>query len=167
MAASEHRDADQIARPGPGRVEAIWIRAESNGTPQALERAQLEAGRGVVGDRYWSDGGSDEHPHDGREVTLIEAEAIEGLRADTGIEIGVQESGRNVVTRGIPLNDLVGKRFRVGAVECIGVMQCDPCRTFEKRTEPGVLKGMVNRGGLRADIVSGGEIAVGDEVTAL
>lgn len=167
MTAHEHREAAPHDRPGPGRVEAIWIRAESNGTPQPLERAQLEAGRGIVGDRYWSDAGGPGHPEEGSAVTLIEAEAIEGLRADTGIEIGPEESGRNVVTRDIALNDLVGQRFRVGAVECVGVMQCDPCRTFEKRTEPGVLKGMVNRGGLRADIVSGGEIAVGDEVAAL
>jgi MOSC domain-containing protein YiiM len=151
---------------GPGRVEAIWIRAESNGTPESLERAKLEPGRGIVGDRYWKEGGErDLEP--GRALTLIEAEAIETLREKTGIVIGAQQSGRNVVTRGIGLNDLVGKRFRVGDVECEGIELCHPCRTFERRTEQGVLKGMVNRGGLNADIVSGGEIAVGDEVAAL
>jgi MOSC domain-containing protein YiiM len=150
-----------------GRVEAIWIRAESNGTPELLEHASLEAGRGIVGDRYWMDRADASHPDEGRDLTLIEAEAVEGLAEDTGIVIGAQESGRNVVTRGIALNDLVGKRFRVGSVECEGVMKCDPCRTFEKRTVQGLLKGMVDRGGLRANIVSDGEIAVGDEVAAL
>ena len=149
-----------------GRVEAIWIRAESNGTPEALERARVEAGRGIVGDRYWK-GVAGKPTEPGRALTLVEAEAIEGLREDTGIVIGAEQSGRNVVTRGIALNDLVGKRFRVGDVECEGVELCHPCRTFEKRTEPGVLKGMVNRGGLNADIVVDGEIAVGDEVEAL
>jgi MOSC domain-containing protein YiiM len=158
MAAPETRDT--------GHVAAIWIRAESNGTPEPLERAKLEAGRGIVGDRCWKEGGETEL-EPGRALTLIEAEAIEGLREDTGIVIGAQQSGRNVVTRGIALNDLVGRRFRVGAVECEGIELCHPCRTFESRTEQGVLKGMVNRGGLNADIVVDGEIAVGDEVAAL
>jgi MOSC domain-containing protein YiiM len=158
MATPETRDG--------GHVEAIWIRAKSNGTPESLERATLEEGRGIVGDRYWkATGEAEQQP--GRALTLIEAEAIEGLREDTGIVIGAQQSGRNVVTRGISLNDLVGKRFRLGDVECEGIEKCDPCRTFERRTEPGVLKGMVNRGGLNADIVSGGEIAVGDEIAPL
>ena len=158
MAAPESRDT--------GHVEAIWIRAESNGTPESLERARLDARRGIVGDRYWKEGGETEL-EPGRALTLIEAEAIEGLREDTGIVIGAQQSGRNVVTRGIALNDLLGKRFRVGSVECEGIELCHPCRTFERRTEPGVLKGMVNRGGLNADIVTDGEIAVGDEVVPL
>lgn len=158
MAGPESRQA--------GRVEAIWIRAESNGTPEHLERAKLEAGRGIVGDRYWM-GVPGKSGEPGRALTLIEAESIEGLREDTGIVIGAEQSGRNVVTRGIALNDLVGKRFRVGGVECEGVELCHPCRTFERRTEPGVLKGMVNRGGLNADILSGGEITVGDQIAAL
>jgi MOSC domain-containing protein YiiM len=159
MAAPESRDS--------GRVEAIWIRAESNGTPEPLERASLAAGRGIEGDRYWNASSPENPSPPGRALTLIEAEAIEGLREDTGIVIGAEQSGRNVVTRGIALNDLVGKRFRVGDVECEGVELCHPCRTFERRTEQGVLKGMTNRGGLNADIVAGGEIAVGDEVTPL
>jgi MOSC domain-containing protein YiiM len=166
MAAPE-RQPDQMPDPdGPGRVEAIWIRAESNGTPESLERATLEAGRGIVGDRYWK-GVPGKATEPGRALTLIEAEAIENLREKTGIVIGAEQSGRNVVTRGIGLNDLVGKRFRVGHVECEGIELCHPCRTFERRTEQGVLKGMVNRGGLNADIVTGGEIAVGDDVVVL
>jgi MOSC domain-containing protein YiiM len=159
MAAPETRDR--------GHVEAIWIRAESNGTPESLEQANLEARRGIVGDRHWKAADETGASHPGRALTLIEAEAIEGLREDTGIVIGAQQSGRNVVTRGIALNDLLGKRFRVGDVECEGIELCHPCRTFERRTEPGVLKGMVNRGGLNAEIVTDGEIAVGDEVAPL
>jgi MOSC domain-containing protein YiiM len=167
MAAPQARDDSPQASAGAGRVEAIWIREDFNGAPQGLERAQVEARRGIVGDRYWRDRTGKSNPEDGRDLTLIEAEAVEGLRADTGIEIGPEESGRNVVTRGIALNDLIGRRFRVGDVECEGVMKCEPCRTFEKRTVQGVLKGMVGRGGLRANVLSGGEIAVGDEITAL
>ena len=159
MAALESRDR--------GRVEAIWIRAESGGTPESRERASLEAGRGIAGDRYWNASSPDTPSPPGRALTLIEAEAIEGLREDTGIVIGAEQSGRNVVTRGIALNALVGKRFRVGGVECEGVELCHPCRTFERRTEQGVLKGMTNRGGLNADILIDGEIAVGDEIAVL
>ena len=71
------------------------------------------------------------------------------------------------MTRGIALNDLVGRRFRVGDVECEGRRLCDPCSYLEKLTEPGVLKGLVDRGGLRADILRGGRIAVGDDVLEL
>ena len=72
-----------------------------------------------------------------------------------------------MVTRGIGLNDLVGRPFRVGAVRCVGIEPCDPCRHLEWLTKPGVLKGLAGRGGLRADVVSGGEIALGDPVEAL
>ena len=86
--------------------------------------------------------------------------------ADACGDVGV-EARRNLVTRGIGLNDLVGRRFTVGEIECVGDRLCDPCSHLEKMTKPGVLKGLVNRGGLRANIVRGGRIAVGDEVTEL
>ena len=72
-----------------------------------------------------------------------------------------------MLTRGIGLNDLVGRRFTVGDVECVGRRLCDPCSHLERATKPGVLEGLANRGGLRADIVSGGRIAVGDAVSDL
>ena len=108
----------------------------------------------------------DEHKH-GQDLTLIEAEAIEGLARDDGIELAPGEARRNVVTRGIGLNDLVGRRFTVGEVECVGQRLCDPCSHLQRMTKPGVLKGLANRGGLRADVVTGGRIAVGDEVRDL
>jgi MOSC domain-containing protein YiiM len=98
-------------------------------------------------------------------LTEIEAEALEGLRDDTGIELTHEES-RQVLTRGIALNDLLGKRFRVGEVECVGTEWCDPCAHLERLTYPGVLKGLVQRAGLRAEILNGGgRIAAGDPVT--
>jgi len=83
-----------------------------------------------------------------------------------GVEITAAESRRNVLTRGVDLNALVGKRFRVGEVECLGVELCEPCKSLESVTRPGVVKGLAHRGGLNADILSDGEIAVGDEVVA-
>jgi MOSC domain-containing protein YiiM len=89
------------------------------------------------------------------------------MAAEHGVEITAAESRRNVLTRGIDLNALVGKRFRVGNVECLGVQLCEPCTSLEGMTRPGVIKGLVHRGGLNADILSDGEIAVGDEVAAV
>jgi MOSC domain-containing protein YiiM len=97
---------------------------------------------------------------------LIAAEALDGLRDDTGIELSHEASRRNLLTRGVDLNALVGVRFTVGAVECEGIELCQPCNHLAKLTERGVLRGLVHRGGLRADILSGGEIAVGDAVAA-
>ena len=144
-----------------GVVEQIAISSDRAATPAAVPRVRAEAGRGLKGEYHWS-----EQPEAGQSITLIAVEALEGLRADTGIELSHEASRRNVLTRGIDLNALVGKRFMVGAVECEGVALCEPCNTLAKLTERGVLRGLVHRGGLRADILSGGEIAAGDAVAA-
>ena len=149
-----------------GTVESIYLAAEHEAPPAPVDTVRVTPGRGPEGDRYYRAAEPNE-PGVGRDLTLIEAEAIEGLANENGIEIGPGEARRNVVTRGIGLNDLVGKPFRVGAVRCVGVEPCDPCRHLESMTKPGVLKGLAGRGGLRADVVSGGEIAVGDPVEAV
>jgi MOSC domain-containing protein YiiM len=94
----------------------------------------------------------------GEALTLIEAEALE----DVGLT-GAQ-SRRQVVVRGVRVNDLVGKRFHVGDVECLGVELCEPCRHLQKLTRPGIIKDLIHRGGLRVDILSGGTISIGDKV---
>ena len=148
-----------------GSVEGIYIAAEAEGPARPVESARAVAGRGLEGDRYFAgDGTFYKEQKPGQDLTLIEAEAIEALAREDGIELGPGESRRNVVTRGIALNDLVGRRFTVGQVECVGQRLCDPCSHLERITKPGVLEGLANRGGLRADIVTGGEIAVGDVV---
>ena len=137
----------------PGSVERIHIAAAESELPSAVEAVDVTAD-GVVGDRYG----------ESRDLTLIEVEALEGLREDTGIELSAAASRRQVLTRGIRLNDLVGRHFTVGGVECVGQELCEPCNHLQAITKPGVLRGLVHRGGLRADIVRGGRIAVGDEV---
>ena len=150
------------------RVEAIFLVPAAGAAPQAVEEAAAVAGRGLEGDRYFAGEGTYyADGKDGQDLTLIEAEAIEGLSADTGIELTPAESRRNVVTRGVALNDLIGRRFTVGEVEAVGNRLCDPCSHLEKLTKPGVLKGLVERGGLRADVVRGGQIEVGDAVREL
>jgi MOSC domain-containing protein YiiM len=151
-----------------GVVEGIYLTAEKEAPCEPRERARFLPRRGPEGDRKFRPEGTEPYEEGtGRDLTLIEAEAIEGFVADTGIEFAPGEARRNVVTRGIGLNDLVGKPFRVGAVRCVGVELNEPCRHLERITKPGVLKGLVGRGGLRADVVSGGEIAVGDAVEPL
>ena len=139
-----------------GSVEGIHIAPGKSVLPSPVGEVEVTA-EGVVGDRYG----------DSRDLTLIEAEALEGLRHDTGIVLTAAESRRQVLTRGIRLNELVGKRFAVGGVECQGQELCEPCSHLQSLTYNGVLRGLVHRGGLRADIVRGGRIAVGDEVAQL
>jgi MOSC domain-containing protein YiiM len=142
-----------------GRVEAIYLAAEHEGPPELREAVTAVPGGGLEGDRHF---GQDAH-----DLTLIEAEAIEGMAADTGIDLPARDARRQVVTRGVSLNDLVGKRFRVGAIECVGEELCEPCRHLESLTQPGVLRGLVHRGGLCAEVLSRGEIAVGDPIETL
>ena len=110
------------------------------------------AGKGLKGDRHFFEHGA----HPGGALTLIEAEAL----ADVGLT-GAQ-SRRQVVVRGVHLNDLVGKRFRVGGVECLGVELCEPCLHLQQLTRPGIIKDLIHRGGLNADILTDGQISVGD-----
>jgi MOSC domain-containing protein YiiM len=140
----------------PGRVEAIRIAPEHERLPDPIESIDV-TDEGLPGDRYFGRG----------DITLIEQEALDSFRDDTGIEVTHAEMRRQVLTTGIRLNDLLNKRFRVGGVEAVGVEWCEPCNHIEKLTYPGVLKGMVHRAGLRADIVQAGTIAVGDEVDAV
>ena len=118
-----------------------------------VESVTAVAGKGLVGDRHFTD-----NPGPGNALTLIEAEVLE----DVGLT-GAQ-SRRQVVVRGVQVNDLIGKRFRVGNVECLGVEICEPCAHLQSLTRPGIIKDLIHRGGLRADILSDGTISVGDKV---
>ncbi len=143
-----------------GRVEGIFIGPQDT-LPAGIERVRAHAGKGLEGNRYFFDTAPP-----GQALTLIAAEALEALETETGIELSAAESRRNVLVRGIDVNALVGKRFRVGEVECLGVELCEPCAHLQRLTKPGVLKGLVHRAGLNADILTDGEIAVGDRVRA-
>ncbi len=148
-----------------GTVEAIFTAPVAGAGTEAQERVAALAHQGLVGDRNLSP--SPVERPGGLDLTLIEAEALEALRAETGIALEPSASRRNVVTRGVRLNDLVGRRFRVGVVECVGIELCEPCLASRDAPIPACCAGLVHRGGLRADIVVGGEIAPGDEVVAI
>jgi len=121
------------------------------------------AGRGLEGDRYcdgtgyWSNN-SGVH----REVTLIEIEAVEALAQEKKIVIAPGAARRNLITRGVPLNHLVGREFQVGVVRLHGTRLCEPCQYLEGLTAQGVLSALIHRGGLRAKIIVGGAIRIGD-----
>jgi MOSC domain-containing protein YiiM len=147
-----------------GVVEQITISPKPHALPSPVKQIEVVPGQGPRGDRKFA---PKPMRRKGKDLTLIEAEALEGLRTDTGIDLTHEESRRNVLTRGIRLNDLVGRRFRVGEVECEGVVLNEPCTHLESITYPGVQDGLENRGGLRANVLRGGTINVGDEVAEL
>ncbi|MFB6122716.1 MAG: MOSC domain-containing protein [Haloferacaceae archaeon] len=124
------------------------------------------AGAGLRGDRYFDATGTfSDVPGGGRDLTLVEAEALAAVEREAGISLSFADHRRNLTTRGVALNHLVERRFRVGDVVCEGVRLCEPCSRLESLTEAGVGEALVHRGGLRADIVDGGTIRVGDGVS--
>lgn len=152
--------------PATGEVVEINISPEHEVLPKPVSRVRAVSGRGLEGDRNFFEGEGTQ-PEPDRELTLIATEALDALAAEHGIKLTAAQSRRNVATRGIDLNQLEGRRFRVGDVECEGIERCEPCNHLQGLTKPGVLRGLVHRGGLRAAILTDGEIAVGDRVTAL
>lgn len=149
-----------------GSVVSIQISPDARGSMRTLNGVRAIAGKGLEGDRYCNQVGSySHHPGPDREVTLIEIEAIESLERDYRTKLDPKDSRRNITTRGVPLNHLVGKEFRLGEIRLRGLRFCEPCVNLAKLTQKEVLPGLVHRGGLRAQIVTGGLIRVGDEVS--
>lgn len=130
----------------------------------SVQDARAVPGRGLEGDRYCTGRGhySSRPSEGGREITLIEIEAVEAL----DVKITPAETRRNVATQGVPLNHLVGATFRIGTVRLRGTRLCEPCKHLERLTTPGVMKGLIHRGGLRAQILTEGTIRVGYIVRA-
>jgi MOSC domain-containing protein YiiM len=147
-----------------GVLVSIHIAVAKTQPMQQLGEVRVTAGSGLKGDRYSNGMGTFSAPGPGKEITLIEIESIEALR-EKDIMLPASDARRNLVTRGVPLNHLVGRTFQVGEVRLRGVTLCEPCSHLERLTRDGVLRELAHRGGLRADIVSGGVIRVGDAIT--
>ena len=132
----------------------------------SVNEVKAVAGKGLEGDRYLSERGKfSDKPGPARQLTLIELESIEALQREGSVELSPLESRRNIVTRGVPLNHLVNKRFRLGeAVIARGVKLCEPCEWLEEVTQKKVIGGLTHRGGLRAEILEGGIVRVGDQI---
>jgi len=154
-----------------GRVEAIAVAEQATAPMRQVERARALAGRGLDGDRYAAKAGTFTPPWPvrllplgiarGYDLTLIAAEVLDELVLPGGGKIEYIEARRNIVTRGVDLNALVGRRFRIGDVECLGQRLCEPCSHLERLTTKGMLRSLIHRGGLRADILTDGQISTG------
>ncbi len=150
------------SRPAPervhGTVEALVLAPAAEAPSAVVDRAVARAGRGLEGDRYFNGQGTFSNRHArGHDLTLVDADLVDDPA----------RARRNVITRGIDLNLLIGRRFRVGEVECFGQRVCEPCAHLERLTEPGTLRELVHIGGLRADVLTDGTIRAGDPVRAL
>jgi MOSC domain-containing protein YiiM len=136
-------------------VEAIHLGEQESPRLRSVGAVRAFAGKGLEGDgRYFYEQGAEP----GRALTLVEAENVEAVGLAPG------ETRRQVTTRDVRLDDLVGKRFRVGDVECYGVELCEPCTHLQSMTRPGIIKELTHRAGINADILTDGTLSVGDEV---
>jgi len=149
-----------------GIVVAIYISPHAAAPMVAVDSVDAVPGKGLEGDRYFKQVGTFSKPNPDREVTLIEAEALDAQARELGIVLAPDASRRNVLTRGISLNDLVGREFHIGTVSLRGLRLCEPCAHLENLTQPGIVSGLTHRGGLRAQILASGRIRVGDAVEA-
>jgi hypothetical protein len=151
---------------GAGTVEALLTAPQAEDAVQAHRTVELRAGRGIVGDRYFDGTGtfsaSEKH---GQQLTLIEAEVLDALQ-EQGLNLTPADARRNIVTRGIDLNSLVGEEFQVGTARCVGRRLCEPCSHLQRLTGAALLRPMVHRGGLRADILESGVVEVGGSINA-
>jgi MOSC domain-containing protein YiiM len=148
-----------------GTVQSIHIAEKAQEPTRSVDSAAATPGAGLEGDRYALQQGTFSKPEPDYELTLIEAEAIEALQRDYGVEVAAGDPRRNIVTRGVPLNHLVGREFRVGEVKIRGLRLCEPCAHLEMLVAKPVIKGLRHRGGLRAQVLTPGIIRVGDTVT--
>jgi hypothetical protein len=149
-----------------GVVEALLTAPRAEHAIETHASVELRAGRGIVGDRYFDGTGtfsaSEKH---GQQLTLIEAEVLDAL-GDEALTLTPTDARRNIVTRGIDLNSLVGQEFQVGTARCIGRRFCEPCSHLQRLTGRALLRPLVHRGGLRADILTSGVVNVGDAIRA-
>ena len=148
----------------PGTILAIYIAPKATELPHAVERVRAVPERGLDGDRYAAGIGTFSNHKGQRDVSLIESEAIEAFERESGTSLSAAQSRRNVLTRGVRLNDLVGKEFQIGKVRMRGLRLCEPCTHLVRLTHPATLRGLVHRGGLYAAVLNEGEIAVGDPI---
>jgi len=147
-----------------GTVHSIHIAAAAKEPMRLVEQVRALPGVGLEGDRYALQQGTFSKPLPEYELTLIEAEAIEALKRDYEVELTPGEARRNLVTQGVPLNHLVGQEFSVGGVRVRGIRLCEPCDHLQKLTGRPLIKGLLHRGGLRAQILTEGTIRVGDTI---
>jgi MOSC domain-containing protein YiiM len=146
-------------------VVSIHIAPKAKEPTTSVDEARAVPGKGLQGDRYSNLTGTFcDNPGPSYELTLVEIEAVDALKRDYGVELTAGETRRNIVTRGVALNHLVGREFKVGPVSLRGIRLCEPCSHLEKLTRHGIISGLIHRGGLRAQVLTEGTIRVGDPI---
>jgi hypothetical protein len=152
-----------------GTVEGLAVAPAAEAPMQLLDVAQAAAGRGLEGDRYAAGAGTFT-PRAGRrpgyDLTLVAAEVLDELAA-AGQALDFAGTRRNVLTRGVDVDALVGRRFHIGDVLCEGRRLCEPCVHLDRLSGPGLLRPLIHRGGLRADVLTDGEIRLGAPVVSV
>ena len=149
-----------------GKLVSICLASEGSLEMRVVDQAEAQAGKGLVEDRYANGRGSFQRGdvEADQQITLIEQEAIQGACAEYDLQFTHPDTRRNLLTEGIPLNHLVGRTFRVGTATLRGVRLCEPCQHLEKLTCQGIARALIHRGGLRAEVVSGGTLIAGDRI---
>ena len=151
-----------------GTLVAIYTTSDAAKPLEPNTQLLAVEGVGLDGDRYASAVGTySNRPGPHRQVTFIEREVIAAVNNEDGVELGEHETRRNLVTEGVPLLHLIGETFRVGDVVFRGIKSCPPCAHLENLTRPGVRAALQNRGGLRAEVVRGGMLRIGDEIAVV
>lgn len=150
-------------------IHQILIAASPTETMKSVDVVRAVPGSGLEGDRYFTGTGtfSPNPQKPDFELTLIEREQIEHFAKESGLPFNAASARRNIVTEGITLNDLVGREFLLGEVRIRGIRLCEPCNYLAKISFPEALKGLVHRGGLRAQILTEGLLSVGDSIRVL
>ena len=144
-----------------GELLHIHIAAKASAPMESIREARLVAGAGIEGDRYATRlGAYSKNHHIDRQATLIEDEVLEALGRDRGVDLAPHEHRRNLTTRGVPLNHLVGQYFRVGDCGRLNV----PCLYLENLVGKKVFKPLLNRSGLNCRIIIGGIIRIHDRI---
>jgi len=147
-----------------GVVEALFITATKGAVVEQQQSVELIAEAGIAGDRYCK-----AQPANGvaavNNLTLIDADHLDAFLAKNTVEISYGDFRRNVITRGIDLNDLVGKEFTIGDVLCKGTELCEPCAPLAAKVHSAILPDLVHKAGIRAEILRGGTVALGAELT--
>lgn len=148
-----------------GSVHSIHIAAAAAAPMQSIESVRAVPNKGLEGDRYFNQTGTFWKDKPDFEVTLIELESFEGMKRESNLDLDPGEGRRNIVTRDVPLNHLVGKDFKVGDVVLRGIRLCEPCKHLQTlSSKKNILSGLIHRGGLRAQVLTEGVIRVGDFV---
>lgn len=142
-------------------VVAIFTAPEKHLPLVAHDEVSAIAGQGLEGDRYFNADGWDEPK---RELTLVELEAIDAANRDYDLGLAPEDMRRQIVTKGVALNHLVDREFTVGNVRCRGIKLNEPCNHLRKLADKPLIKPMIHRGGLRAQILESGTIRVGDPI---